>query len=319
MKISYNITDLTSAEWKKCMNPELETFSTCIGLASVFRMTFALFIFHLITLLLILPRNGCAAVIHDGGWCFKILLVIGMYIGFMWIPTSFFFYWAQISKYISIIFIFVQCLYVLTAAYDFNDYLMNSGTNDENWRNCFMLIYTLLLTGGSLALIVTGFIYFNGPTPVSTKTNDSNISKTNSTNPLPDLLPISSDPSCGSSIALMSITCALFILVCGLRFRPDSSLFTAAIVNLWLCFLMWSSLALKEDSCNTLYTNEGASWFNFIGHFVWTFITLFALGSATTGEGKNEKENAVKSGFAEDSEAKPMKVEDIDKEGGVEK
>lgn len=139
--------------------PEEEIAIDCLGLASVFRMTFALFVFHTIILLLILPRNGCAAVIHDAGWCIKLLVVVGMYIGFQWIPSAFFFYWAQVSKYISIIFMLVQSLYVLYVAYDFNDYLINTTTNDEAWKNCMMVVYTLLLTAGAVALIATTFIW----------------------------------------------------------------------------------------------------------------------------------------------------------------
>lgn len=110
----------------------------------------------------------------------------------------------------------------------------------------------------------------------------------------------------------MIITIAMFVLTCGLRCRQDSSLFTSAIVNLWLCFLLWSSLYLDQNECNTLYFNEGASWFNFVSHFIWTFITLFSLGTATQNE---QSANPVKSGVAEDENEKQLDLVDI--EGGV--
>jgi len=134
----------------------------CFGVSAVLRMTFALFLFHALMLLLILPRNDCASVIHDGGWIFKFILVGGLFVAFFWIPISVFQVWAEISRYVSILFLLIEGLYVLIAAITFNDYLINTKTNDETWRNVFMLIYTIFLTACSVTLLVLSFIWFLG-------------------------------------------------------------------------------------------------------------------------------------------------------------
>ena len=77
---------------------------TCYGVSVMFRMTFALFIFHLVILLMILPRNDCSSVIHDGGWCFKFLIVMAIFIGFLYVPISFWQKWAEACRYLSVLF-----------------------------------------------------------------------------------------------------------------------------------------------------------------------------------------------------------------------
>jgi len=104
--------------------------SACFGISAVLRMTFALFLIHVLIMFLILPRNSCAAVIHDGGWCCKFFLAIGLFIGFFWIPISFFSVWATISRWVGILFLVIQVLYVLAGAITFNEFMV--GAEDEN-------------------------------------------------------------------------------------------------------------------------------------------------------------------------------------------
>lgn len=42
-------------------------------------MTFTLFLFHFLVILMLLPKAECSRYIHDGGWCFKLLIVVIAY------------------------------------------------------------------------------------------------------------------------------------------------------------------------------------------------------------------------------------------------
>jgi len=64
--------------------------TACFGTSAVLRMTFTLLIFHFIIFLLILPRNECASVIHDGGWTLKYLLIFVIFTAMFWVPMGFF-------------------------------------------------------------------------------------------------------------------------------------------------------------------------------------------------------------------------------------
>lgn len=93
--------------WELYTDEEKNQASACFGISAVLRMTFALFVFHFFMLLLILPRMECSAVIHDGGWCLKLTLIIVIFICFFFIPIEFFAVWAEISRYAGIIFLLV--------------------------------------------------------------------------------------------------------------------------------------------------------------------------------------------------------------------
>lgn len=64
--------------------------TACFGASAVLRMTFALFLFHLLIFLLILPKNTCAAYIHDGGWALKYIIVYAAFIAFFFVDVSVF-------------------------------------------------------------------------------------------------------------------------------------------------------------------------------------------------------------------------------------
>lgn len=138
-----------------------------MGVLFVYRMTFALFLYHVIMLLLILPRTACSAAIHDGGWLLKFVLIAAMFVGFQFIPNYFFWVWAQISLYVGIIFLIFQVLYVLSGAHYYND-LIRASLSDKDGAlssggGCTMLFLTLLFTALSVTLVVTSFFWFNGP------------------------------------------------------------------------------------------------------------------------------------------------------------
>lgn len=164
--------------------------------------------------------------------------------------------------------------------------MVASDTTSETWRNNVLMLYTLILTAGSVGFIVTSFLWFLGEAPISDNTvlsdttttpsepakpegNES--STTTSTTPTeptnttrllqetPDA--IVTTPSCSANITLISITIIMMIAVCGLRCRKENSIFTAAIVNLWLTYLLWSALASQSDECNTLQKSSGATFF----------------------------------------------------------
>ena len=83
-------------------------------------MTFALFLFHLVIFLLILPKGTCASYIHDGGWTLKYIIVYATFIAFFFVDVSVFQVWGEISRYVSIIFLLFQSLYIVESAYVLN-------------------------------------------------------------------------------------------------------------------------------------------------------------------------------------------------------
>jgi hypothetical protein len=113
-------------------------------------------------IVLISPRVTCSAMIHDGGWCFKFLIVAGLFVGFFWIPIKVFEIWAVVSRWVSIGFFLLQVLYVLSGAYTFNDFMTGEEDDGQPCRLRTLLIYTIFLTFGSIALSGASFLWFLG-------------------------------------------------------------------------------------------------------------------------------------------------------------
>ncbi len=95
----------------------------CIGTGAVMRMGFTLFLFHLITLLIILPRKVCSSNFHDGCWLTKFILICAIYVGVFFIPNGFYGIWAYISRIASLIFLLMQVVIIAVGAFALNDWL----------------------------------------------------------------------------------------------------------------------------------------------------------------------------------------------------
>ena len=87
------------------------------------RMGFTLFLFHLFTLLVILPRKVCSSNFHDGCWLTKFLLISAIYVGVFFIPNGFYGIWAYISRIASLIFLLMQVVIIAVGAFALNDWL----------------------------------------------------------------------------------------------------------------------------------------------------------------------------------------------------
>lgn len=59
-------------------------------------------------MLVMVCRNRCAMVFNEGLFCFKYLVVIGLFIGFLWVDNQVFVSFGQASQYISIGYMLLQ-------------------------------------------------------------------------------------------------------------------------------------------------------------------------------------------------------------------
>jgi len=101
--------------------------SSCAMSSTVVRMSFTLAIFHLIMLLAILPRGKCSAMLHDGFFSLKFLLVVGGFIGTLWIPNDPVMNgYMEMSKWVSIMFLSYQAILILIMAYVINNTLVDN-------------------------------------------------------------------------------------------------------------------------------------------------------------------------------------------------
>ena len=277
-------------DYSKMTDLEIEASeSACFGVSAVLRMTFALVIFHALILILILGRNECASIIHDGGWAFKVIIVLALYIGFFWLPLSFIKVWAEVSRYIGIIFLLIQVLYILDGAYTYNEYMKQFLNEDgsANWQSMVMIIYTLLALSASVGIIIGSFFWFLGNSDSSEK--------------------------CSLNLGIIISTIVMILVVFVLWVREDSSVLTSALVNFWLTYLMWSGLASNPDAqCNTLLSSGWTTVLQIFSHLIWTWITLFSLSTAIVSDGEEKGASKVAQLVAEEDDGtKVVDAEDV--------
>ena len=186
----------------------------CAGASTIIRMSFVLACFHLLMLLVTLPRNKCAAMIHDGFWGFKFLLVLAGFIASMWIENDPFFNgYMTFSKWVSTFFLTYQAILVLIMAYVLNAKLVdNARAEGDNICSCsgiILLITFIVFLGGDITWIVFQYMRFGGD-------------------------------ECGRNVTIITLTTVvgLFTLVIVLfRPRPDASVLTSSIVMAYFLYL----------------------------------------------------------------------------------
>lgn len=106
----------------------------CFGPSTYIRMSFALAVFHLLTLLIIAVRTEPVAAYHDGCWCLKMVLVLGAFIGSFWIENDPFFLkgYMAMACVLSFGFLTFQTLYVMICAMTLNERMVANMSSDDS-------------------------------------------------------------------------------------------------------------------------------------------------------------------------------------------
>jgi hypothetical protein len=111
--------------WKKCEYYPNEN-DDCFGQVSVLRMSFSLVLFHLVMLLILVPRQEVCGQINDGCWVLKYIILIGLYIASWFISQPFFVVWGNICRAFSILYLFGQSYFIANLAYLWNEKLLQA-------------------------------------------------------------------------------------------------------------------------------------------------------------------------------------------------
>lgn len=80
----------------------------CFGIAAVYRLSFSLLMLYLTLVLIMLCRNRFSKVVNEGLYFIKYCLVVGMFIGFLYITTDMFMEYGAVCKYIGLVFLVLQ-------------------------------------------------------------------------------------------------------------------------------------------------------------------------------------------------------------------
>ena len=237
---------------------------TCAGNGSVFRVSFILFIFELLHVLII----GAGAVSFHWVWfavkflVFVIALTLTFVIGDSSDSNDFFDGYADyFARYISAIYLLLQILILISWGYKMNEYLQEKGNEsaepnnpdqdeDEQSSSCNPYFWTLGLSSfGLYALSFTlcGFFFsWYG-----------------------------SNSSCTAHRTLISLTIVISLVNATISgVRGDGSFFVSAVVSFYCTFLCFAALQSDDDKQCNIWNEDRDSASLWVGYLI-TFLAIF--------------------------------------------
>lgn len=197
----------------------------CFGITTIMRMSWALCMFHLLMLIIILPRIRCSQAFHDGIWPIKIILVIGFFMLAHAIPVEFYVnFWVHAARFGSVVFFLIQTYMLLDLGYKWNEQLLAGNKDETEWAYKVMMGYTITLFLINIAVVVILFVYF---TPREGK---------ECTFGLVVLIPV--------AIMTLFFLVAGFMRPCAIKgLRENFTPFVAATGVTYITYLAWTTLS----------------------------------------------------------------------------
>jgi MFS family permease len=248
----------------------------CYGALSVFRISFALALFHFILSLMMIgaSRKGdCRVHLQDGFWGIKVLLLIGMCIGAFFIPNVFFEYYGWVALVASGFFIVIQLILLVDFSHSWAENwvgkLEASEVDDKRWFWA-MLGATITMICGALGLTITMYVLFHG---------------------------------CTSNIMFVTVNGILCCVICFVSLHPKvqehnpmSGLLQPALISIYTTYLVFSAIQSETDACNPRRQEQSV---NDTALILGALFTICAVcyatfrASSTIGATEPEKESLV--------------------------
>lgn len=273
-----------------------EGVASCLGVSSIYRLSVALAAMHLLILLMLLLRNGCSRVFNEEVWPFKILLIIGVFIGCFFIKNESFRLYSTISAVAGGIFLLFQIVMLIDLFYTWGvKWVKNYDEGGNGWMY-LLIISTVVLYAGALYFIVNSFRTFSG---IGIGTF-----------------------ACVSNVVFVLVSAILVLL----RLNPDASLLTAAAFALITSFLTWSGLSSMDSELNPLKNSDSATIVNLVIGLIFIVVSLIyvSLGDSdeTSGQmsaGGVNIPQAVLADQNNEEDAKRQRLADEEEAGVVRK
>merc|ERR1712137_92805 len=274
---------------------------TC-GAFSVYRITFALFLFHLIlSIFLIGVRNAkdIRAQFNDGWWPLKLPALLMLLVGVFFIPNIFFTYYAWVAIIGAGLFILIQLIILVDFAYSWSESWVSQwqgdGVEEEGENRSYL--YALISITVLLYIIAGGFDVFMYS------------------------LFCTGDCWWNSIIVTVVLLMCLFLSICSIHpriqeFNPRAGLLQAAIFTVYCTYYTYSAI-LSEPSCGDLpfswaeNSSTTSDWLSLIFGALFTVISVvYASVRVGTAEFTESQSIEDKSLLTEEEQ----KDEDIDAE-----
>jgi len=252
-----NLPTWTKDNWLLAHIPGLSSCPAeiCYGTMAVYRITFALAVFHLLmaaVLLGVKSSRDCRSTLQDGWWFFKLLFVVLITVAAFFIPNAFFVPYGWVALFGAGLFILIQLVLLVDFAHSWNERWV--GNYDETQSR----VWAGLLLGSTLTMYLISivgtilmYVFLTGP-------------------------------ECGTNtmfITINLILCFVFtIFSIHPRLQdknPKAGLLQSAVVTLYATYLVWSAIMSEpSDTCKGPFASGSG---NGISTFLGVAITIIAV------------------------------------------
>jgi len=214
----------------------------CRGYWAVYRVSSSMAVFFFVLMLLTSCKTKSAVHFHMGFWFAKVVILLGLFAGSLFLSNDVFAVYAWIARFVSPLFIFFMLTMFIDFGYSTNNLFMQKDddedvfcgcTNGGNTYKIVLILFTLLLFAGSFT--ATGFMYAHFPgdgCPFNTLAITTNL--------------------------LFNL---IYTLIGMTKIAPHASIFVSSLVTAyttWMCANSLSSYPLHE--CNPTLAESDIWW-----------------------------------------------------------
>ena len=271
----------SDSDWLEC-NDSSGGGHQCFGTAAVLRASFVLFVYHILILLMLIPRGDCSSAIHDGFFTCKFVFIFVAWIATFWMHNDFFIGWANFCRAGSILYLIIQSYFLLNFSYLWNDDLV--AQMETGSEPCYA---KFLLCGFSIFLAIVCFGWFALQGLWFTE--------------------------CGLGIGNLVATILFFVFfyvvallpLCNVQvFRPNATVFVVGLATIYVVYLSWSGLASQpEKECNDMIDSGWNTFMQILVGAIFCFMNIWSIAIASARTDGKADETLLAAAINEDMEA----------------
>lgn len=238
---------------------------------AAYKITFAFACFHFLLGLLFIgvkDAHSARGQVHNGWWGPKLIIWLGMIIGYLFLPSNFLTVYPYISLVGSIVFVVIQLFLLIDFAHAWNDSWVNRfhETQNKNWFR-LLLFVTVLLLCLALAGTILMYVFFL------------------------------SNENQAINIAFITINAIFVIVSCIMSVNPKiqehnprASLMTAAIVSAYATYLVASAIMSERTADNCSITSGDAKHeaMKYVILIIGSLITFVSVAFSSLRAGTHE-------------------------------
>lgn len=133
---------------------------SCIGSFAIYRLSASLMLLHVFTMLACLERGAFAKTVNEGCWLFKIFILIGMFIGSLWIPNGYFVFYLEIAEWASLVYLLAQLVLIIDFAFQWSGSWFQRAEEGNNFYVACLWVFTIFFYLSWIVLIFFMFRWF---------------------------------------------------------------------------------------------------------------------------------------------------------------